>query len=180
MQLWNLTKQKTDEWHDFYLRLAFFWASKSKDTSTKAGCVIVGQDKVQLSAGYNGLPRGIEPTERRLNERPYKYYWHEHSERNAIYNAARKGVELIDSVFYITGPPCASCARGIVSVGASMVVIPKCSNFAGRDDWREILEVGAEILQEGNVRVCLHPIDPKLIEHGKNNPLILDGSGPDA
>jgi len=54
--------------------------------------------------------------------RPEKYLFFEHSERNAIYNAARNGTALNNSVFYVTGFPCVDCLRGIVQVGSKKIV----------------------------------------------------------
>ena len=168
---------KTIEWDEFYLGVAFKWASKSKDTSTKAGCVFVSEDWTQLAAGYNGLPRGIEPREDRLNDRPLKYLWHEHAERNAIDNAARIGVSLRDSMVYLTGNPCASCARGLVNVGASRLIIPQTGPFTGREDWLENMTVGAQILYEAGVHVYRLRFEWEG-SNGSNNPLVKDGSGP--
>ena len=166
------------KWDVHYMELAFMWARKSCDTSTRNGCIFVDpEDQTQLAAGYNGLPRGVEATEKRLNERPYKYYWFEHAERNAIDNAARVGVSLKGSTVYLTGYPCASCARGLVNVGTKRLVVPEMEVFAGRGDWKENLEIGALILHEGGVRVQRLLIDvPE--QHGENNPLVKDGSGP--
>ena len=49
-------------------------ATKSKDTSTKAGAVITGPENEVLSMGFNGLPRRVEERDER-NERPEKYFW---------------------------------------------------------------------------------------------------------
>ena len=54
-------------------------------------------------------------------ERPEKYYWFEHAERNSIYNAARIGVSTKGSKMYMTcGVPCADCARAIINAGAKV------------------------------------------------------------
>ena len=166
------------KWDVHYMKLAFMWAEKSCDTSTRNGCIFVDpDDQTQLAAGYNGLPRGVEPTERRLNERPYKYYWFEHAERNAIDNAARVGISLMGSTVYLTGYPCASCTRGLVNVGSKRLVVPENGLFACREDWQENMGVGARILYEGGVQVQ-RLVDDFSGELGENNPLVKDGSGP--
>jgi len=45
-----------------------------------------------------------------------------HSEENAIANAARHGVRLEGSTFYITGMPCTACFRKIINVGAKNII----------------------------------------------------------
>lgn len=182
---YELLEKKSREWDEFYLRLAFIWGNRSCETSSKNGCVVVGPNQVQLSQGYVGMPRGIEPNDRRLNERPYKYFWHEHAERNAINNAARNGIQLKDSTFYITGDPCASCARGIVSVGCKRIVLPTIGYFTNRvndtpeADWTESLNVAMEMINEALISVIRIDIG-SLVEFGVNNPLVKDGSGPGA
>ena len=99
------------------------WVSrKSEDRSTKHGCVIVNDRQVVLSTGWNGFPRGIRGDIEARHERPAKYMWTEHSERNAIYNAAAEGVSLRGSTAYITGLPCCDCARGLIQSGITRVV----------------------------------------------------------
>ena len=81
-------------WDTYFISLAYLIAMKSKDTKTKHGSVIVGIDNEIVSTGYNSPPRGIDDNKPERQGRPEKYFWNEHSERNAIYNAARIGVSL--------------------------------------------------------------------------------------
>lgn len=46
-------------WDDWFLGMAEYVASASKDPSTRTGCVIVRPDRTVGSVGYNGLPRGV-------------------------------------------------------------------------------------------------------------------------
>ena len=57
------------KWDVRFLELAKQIASWSKDPSTQVGCVVVGPDREIRSTGFNGLPRGIEDSEERLNNR---------------------------------------------------------------------------------------------------------------
>ena len=41
------------------------------------------------STGYNSFPKGLNDDLQERQERPEKYYWIEHAERNALYNAPR-------------------------------------------------------------------------------------------
>ena len=111
-------------WNDYFVSLLGPIAAKSKDTSRKIGCIIVGPDKEIRSTGFNGLPRGCNDTLPERYERPEKYFWFEHAERNAIYNAARHGASLEGCTAYVNMPPCMDCARGIVQSGITKVVSP--------------------------------------------------------
>ena len=64
-------------------------AKKSKDQSTQIGAVIVGPDNEIRSTGYNSFPKGLNDDLQERQERPEKYYWIEHAERNALYNASQ-------------------------------------------------------------------------------------------
>ena len=79
-------------WIEYFRNIAHQVKLKSKDNNTQIGAVIVGKDNEILSTGYNSFPRGINDLIPSRQERPEKYYWFEHAERNAIYNAARIGV----------------------------------------------------------------------------------------
>jgi dCMP deaminase len=56
-------------------------------------------------------------------ERPTKYHWMEHAERNAICNAARCGTPLEGCTIYVEIMPCMDCGRAIVQAGIREVVI---------------------------------------------------------
>ena len=76
-------------WDTLFMSMVYLVAMKSKDDSTHLGAVIVSQDNEIRSFGYNGLARGINDDVVERQERPEKYFWFEHAERNAIYNAGR-------------------------------------------------------------------------------------------
>ena len=74
-------------WLEYFYDMANLVAKKSKDQSTKIGAVIVGADNEIRSTGYNSFPKGLNDDLQERQERPEKYYWIEHAERNALYNA---------------------------------------------------------------------------------------------
>ena len=113
-------------WNEYFIRMAFLAASKSKDPSSKVGCVLV-KDNVVLSMGYNGFARGIREDLASRWERPQKYSWVEHAERNACYNAARLGVQLIGCTAYLNWDPdcvCVDCGKALIQVGVKEIIGP--------------------------------------------------------
>ena len=84
----------------YYMNLCFGVNLRSIDKSSKCGCIATHQDGALLSSGYNNPIRGAED-KNTPDMRPSKYDHMEHSERNAIYNSARHGIELNNSIFYI-------------------------------------------------------------------------------
>ena len=105
-----------------YLGLAIAASLFSKDQSTKVGALIVGPAGEVRGTGYNGAPRGSEADEANRMQRPEKYFWIEHAERNSIYNAARCGTPTDGCSMIVTHPPCMDCARAIVQAGIKEVI----------------------------------------------------------
>ena len=73
--------------------------------------------------GITGFPRGVssEIEDRHSPKEGEKYYWFEHAERNAIYNAARAGIGTAGCRLYVSLFPCSDCARGIIQSGIVQV-----------------------------------------------------------
>lgn len=113
------------DWDQYFMKEAYNVAMKSKDKSTQVGCIVVGPDNEIRASGYNSFPRGWTDDDPRNVERPFKYSVTEHSERNAIYNAARIGVSLKGCTLYVPWFPCCDCARGIIQAGITEVVLHK-------------------------------------------------------
>jgi dCMP deaminase len=104
-----------------YMAAAELTAANSKDRSTKTGCVIVSPDHIIRAVGYNSFPAGVHDLDDR-HERPEKYFWTEHAERNAIYDAAKRGVSLDGCTAYINWYPCMDCGRALVQSGVTAIV----------------------------------------------------------
>jgi len=121
-------------WDEFFMRHVYLVASKSKDSSTKIGAVLV-RDNIILSEGYNGLCRKLNDNVPERNfTRPEKYFWFEHGERNSIYNAARNGIATMNSVMYTQGCPCCDCARAAIQAGVKEIVLHK----QWEDQWKSL------------------------------------------
>lgn len=139
------------EWDIRFLRLAGHVAGWSKDRSRKVGCVIVDNNNIVRSVGYNGFPRGVFDEIEARHERPAKYQWTEHAERNAIYNAARTGVLLEGCRMYLPWFPCVDCARAIVQAGITELIAFRPNLEDER--WGTDFVVGLQMLEEAGVVV---------------------------
>jgi dCMP deaminase len=96
----------------------------SKDESTKIAAFVIDLDYTIRSSGYNSFPRGIEDNRPERQERPEKYFWFEHAERNALYNALRTGAAVKDCWMIMTcGMPCTDCARAIIQCGLKGIIL---------------------------------------------------------
>lgn len=142
------------DWHKRYLELAQHIATWSKDPSTKTGCVIVKDNRI-LTTGYNGFPEGVIDSAERYNDRPTKYKYIEHCDRNAIYQAARLGLSLEGATMYLTGPPCHECTKGIIQSGITRVLWPADNPFendpATMARWAESMEASTSMLLEAGI-----------------------------
>jgi dCMP deaminase len=139
------------DWDARFMSLALHVASWSKDQSTKVGCVVVGPTREVLAVGYNGFPRGLDDDRDERHERPAKYLWTEHAERNAIFSAARVGVSLSGTTMFLPWFPCPDCARAIVQAGiAALVAVPP-----DRADprWGDGFPIAEGILRECGVAI---------------------------
>lgn len=125
--------RKGTSWDHYYLDLAMVVATKSKDPSTKCSAICVSQDNSTLSTGFNGFPRGVNEDIPERWERPVKYEFIEHGERNCIHNAARQGISLSGSKMYLNYRPecCADCTKAIIQAGIVEVIGPPIA-FPGK------------------------------------------------
>lgn len=110
------------DWDEYFINMLDVVSLKSKDT-TKCSAIIVGPDHEIRSTGYNGFPRGFIDHDKEKWVKPEKYFWVEHAERNAIYNAARMGTSLLDCDIYVSHFPCVDCARAIIQSGITRVIL---------------------------------------------------------
>ncbi len=145
------------DWDARWAELAAHISTWSKDRSTKVGSVIVGGGNQILTAGYNGFPRGVNDNIDTRYERPVKYKYTEHAERNAIYNAARYGIPLAGTVMYIPYYPCTDCARGIIQAGITTVVTLEMLQGEKQEDllsrWGDDFVISRIMLVEAGVDV---------------------------
>lgn len=109
-------------WDQRWMDLASLVATWSKDRSRKTGAAIVDDRNNLIVVGWNGFPRGLDDDAPDRHERPAKYLWTEHAERNAIYNAAANGHPVRGARMYMPWFPCADCARAIIQAGIAEVV----------------------------------------------------------
>ncbi len=143
----------SDKWHYRFMELAFLVASWSKDPSTKTGAVVVGPDREIRATGYNGLVRGVDDTKVERMERPTKYDFFEHAERNAIYNACLTGTPLKGCTMYCTLTPCTDCARAIIQAGIKTVVTNQIviDENTPQGTWRDKLLYSKQMFEEAGV-----------------------------
>jgi dCMP deaminase len=153
----NVTDYLPPSWDELFMRHVYLIASKSKDKKTKIGAVLVF-DKAIISEGYNGFPRRVDDDVPERHERPEKYFWAEHGERNAVYDCARRGVRTVGSILYTNGVPCSDCARAVIQAGVKEVVVHAQwqeveKTGSGWDKWKESCARSEAMLTEAGVEI---------------------------
>ena len=138
-------------WDTKFFALYSHIAQWSKDKSTKVGAIIVNERNKVVSMGYNGFPIGFDDDVYLRHERPQKYVYTEHAERNAIYSAAELGIQTKGCKMYLCWFPCPDCARAIIQSGISELV---CYPVDFTDErWGEGFRKSWEMLMECGVKV---------------------------
>ncbi len=142
-------------WEEYFINIAEQVKLKSKDNNTKIGVVLVGKNNEIVSTGYNSFARGINDDVAERQDKPEKYFWFEHAERNCIYNAARIGVSTLGTTMYMTcGISCADCARAIISAGVEKIVL-RSGKGAMSPKWQESAERSNQMFKEAGIIVEL-------------------------
>ena len=111
-------------WDEYFSQFAFLAATRSHDSQTKVGCVLVYENRI-ISVGYNGFCSGVFEDALPVS-RPYKYPYMVHAEENAISNMIIKPVGNITA--YITHMPCGGCAKLLWQNNVRLWKIPEESN----------------------------------------------------
>ena len=147
----------SEKWHKRFMDVAELVATWSKDKSTKVGAIVVGPDREIRSTGYNGIVRGVSDDIPERLERPTKYDFTEHAERNAVYNACLIGASLKGCVIYVTVMPCPDCARAIIQAGIKTVVTRrvKIDENTPVGTWRDKLVYSEQMFKEAGIE-CLY------------------------
>lgn len=140
-------------WDDYFMSMAYLVAAKSKDIRTHIGAVVVGLNNEIKTTGYNSFVRGLQDNMPERQEKPEKFYWFEHAERNAIYNATLIGTSLKGCKMYTNGIPCADCARGIIQSGILEVIVDKEWDKTNSPEDLEHSKRALQMFQEVGVKV---------------------------
>ncbi|CAF0994237.1 unnamed protein product [Adineta ricciae] len=144
-------------WDEFFMLKVYLTAKKSKDPRTKIGAVLV-RDRRDLISGYNGIPEGVKDLPDRF-ERPIKYMYFEHAERNAIFTAARHGIRTEGATIYVQALPCVDCARAIIQSGIKKIYVHKqfyaLSTKINREKWIGHDDITMQMFDEVNVELVM-------------------------
>lgn len=151
------------DWETYFFDIISSLKAKSKDPSTKVGCVISSKDNDTVATGFNGFPRGVEDSIDIVPdryERPKKYSYIEHAERNAIYSAAKRGISLDGCKLFLEWYPCCECMRAIIQSGIKEVVINGDSKDFNNEElikrWKDSVEISLVMAKEAGIKITIY------------------------
>jgi dCMP deaminase len=150
--------RKREKWDRWFLGMAEYVSTASKDPSTKVGAVIVNHKREVVGTGYNGFPRGVNDDPERYADRPTKYKLVAHAELNACITAGHRAEFGTIYVFPAFGKPplCSSCCKAVIQSGITRVVgwePTATSDVIAR--WADELEAAKLMCSEANVQMTM-------------------------
>ncbi|KKW38392.1 hypothetical protein A2454_01535 [Candidatus Peribacteria bacterium RIFOXYC2_FULL_55_14] len=126
-------------------------ASTSNHPSTHNAALLVRDGTVVLR-GVNRLPPGVRALPERF-EGENKHKYPNHAERDAIYGAARKGIQTESLTMVMPWLPCIPCANAIITAGIRTLIVHKQMMEKTNDRWKEELAAAVGILQEAGISI---------------------------
>jgi len=109
-------------WDEYFLEIAKVIAKRSTCDRARVGAVI-SRNKVILSTGYNGAPRGLPHCDDVGHEIVDGHCVRTaHAEVNAVAQAAKNGISIEGATIYQTISPCYDCFKMLVNAGIKEVV----------------------------------------------------------
>lgn len=112
-------EEKQLSWDEYFMNIADEVAKRSKDPSSKNGCVIVDAKHRPVSFGYNGMLQGADESKMTLTERPMKYFFAIHSEMNALLFAHH---DVSGCTLYNKFATCENCLKYCLQAGITRFV----------------------------------------------------------
>lgn len=140
---------------DFMIQSYIVGARDGTDPSTQNGCVLVNCFDKVVAIGANHFPNCVADnyTVKERWERPLKYSYVEHAERNAIYSAAKNGIKTQGLTMYCYWAACTDCARAIIQSGISRLVTHKPIMDISHERWKDTIEIAFGMMREAGIKL---------------------------
>jgi dCMP deaminase len=112
-----ISKESRLSWTEYFSSLCILISSRSPSKRLKVGCIIV-RDNHLISAGYNGFLPGLPHNSIMRDGHEINTV---HAEQNAISDAAKRGIPVLDATAYVTHFPCINCCKILLASGIKEV-----------------------------------------------------------
>jgi dCMP deaminase len=120
------------DWRTYWLGILDKVAERSTCDRGMIGAILIDDDQQIIATGYAGAPKGLSHCSeaghliRKVTYEDGSVHEHcvrtAHAERNAIVQAAKRGVSVKGATLYCTMEPCLSCATDIINAGIRKVI----------------------------------------------------------
>lgn len=119
-------KPPRETWDEYFMRIAETVATRATCDRKHVGAIIV-LNRVIVSTGYNGAPRGMPSCDEVGHEMKemggrQSCVRTVHGEANALVQAARTGASVEGATLYTTASPCYDCLKLIINAGIVRIV----------------------------------------------------------
>lgn len=139
----------------FYLKQAYKKAEQSRNHSTQNGAVLADNKGNTLIEAANTLtPDGVLETRER-SQKPLRYKFSVHAERNLVYKAAQEGIKTKRLTMICPWACCSECAQAIIQSGIKRLVVHKQA-LDKSGSWVEEVELGFTMLRESGVDLVIY------------------------
>jgi len=148
-----------------YLKYTYELADTlSHDPVTRIGSMLLlpnmtkvtGTNQISPSL-VNGTPID-EIRQLPIVERPQKYFYMEHAERNSIFDAQKESVDVSSCIMFCPMFACADCARVIANSGTKLIIGHEIGmKRMLSPKWRESIEAGNIILDSAGINRVYYP-----------------------
>ena len=141
---------KVPSWDEYFYKIAVDISTRSNDSQTKHGCVLVDMNNHIIGTGYNAPARKIDVT-KIPNTRPEKYKYYIHSEINAIINTTVPVWNIQGGIkAYITGTPCIPCLSVLINAGTKEIVYNPNRGWSLTEEHKEDFEF---LIQQSGIKL---------------------------
>jgi dCMP deaminase len=146
-------QRKRDIW---YLNMARYVSTASKDPSTQTGAVIIRADGTPAAFGFNGFPQGMDDSPELYADREVKYSRTVHCEMNAVIFAREN---LTGATLY-TWPfaSCDRCAVAMIQAKIERFVYPSMPPDK-KARWGTTMDTAAAYMREAGCEVVEIPFE---------------------
>lgn len=137
------------------LKMAYEKAKESKDPSTQNAALLVNDTGRVLVADINRFPESVITNKERW-ERPLKYKFVEHAERNVCYISAKQGIKTEGLTMVCPWAACSDCARAIIQSGIIRLVTHQQAHERSPEFWAKEIEIAFAMLKEAGVEIVIY------------------------
>jgi dCMP deaminase len=127
---------KQQSWDEFFLGMAKYVSTKSKDPSKPVGAVIVRPDSTVASIGFNGFPQAMPDVQAWYDDKEEKNKRIVHAEVNAVI-FAREPIKGYTCYTWPLAPCSDGCSQMLIQAGIKRFVAPR---VAPTSSWAASIE----------------------------------------